>query len=521
MAQNGISLAAARGNLLTFCISGYLPLAELCRPLYIVPMASGLTGDGVAQVGQWYRLYSVNDARALFGGGSVAVQMANQHFCTCPELPLFIAPLPEPTSGVAAVHTLTISGPATGSGVLSLAVLDQPFAIGVIVGSTAASIATALAAAFNANADFPFTAAVGTTAPDDAVITLTAKTKGPAGNWLVPVFNPNFGDRLPDGVTVTQAQTTQGVGVIDPSAVVPVMACAWDCIALGTEDDVVVETFLQLVRQNWACGVQGDFRDGHLFHSKTNSAGQIAAYGMTRNNPEECIIPVRTGYKYPGYLLAAAAASRVCCGACTDPARPVQYDNGILGCLFDSMMCASLWAPEEKRAFYDSGILNWDVLNSRGVRQTSLTIEEPLTSYKYDPNTGAPDGAWQRVESRYTTAYFVRALGNWYRRNYSSVALVNDGTPIPQGRRAISPRQLQASILAWLRTTQLGITMDADPGQIEKMVQVQRTNTPDNCDPNRVNVLIDLDLVNQLARIATSIDVSPEFACIPPTLTTV
>jgi len=516
MATDNISLAAARGNLLTWCVSGYMPLAELCRPLYIAPMMSGLTGDGIAQVGQWYRLYSVNDARSLFGGGSVAVQMATQHFCTCPELPLFIAPLPEPSTGVAAAFTLTVAGPATGSGVLSVAVMDMQFSIGVIVGSTAASVATALAAAFSANRDFPFTAAAV-----DAVITLTAKTKGPVGGWFAPVWNPNFGDRFPEGVSVAVAQTAQGVGVIDPSATVPVMACAWDCIALGTEDDVVVETFLQLVRQNWQCGVQGDFRDSHLFHSRTDTAGQIAAYGMDRNNPEECIIPIRTGYKYPGYLLAAAMASRVCCGACTDPARPVQYDNGVLGCLFDSMMCASLWAPEEKRAFYDSGITNWDVLNSRGVRQTSLTIEEPLTSYKYDPNTGAPDGAWQRVESRYMTAYFVRALGRWYRRNYSSVALVNDGTPIPQGRRAISPRKLKASILAWLRTTQLGITMDADPGSLENMVQVVRPNTPDNCDPNRVSVLLDLDLVNQLARIATSIDVSPEFACIPPTLTTV
>ena len=516
MAQNGISLAAARGNFLNWCVSGYLPLPELCRPLYIAPMLPGMTGDNAAQIGQWYRLYSVNDARTLFGAGSIAATMAVQHFCACPDIPLFIAPLPEPTAGVAAAYKLSISGPATGSGVLSVAVLDMQFAIGVIVGATAASIASALSSAFNQNQDFPFTATV-----EDEDITLTAKNSGPVSNWFAPIWNPNFGERFPDGVSVTVTQTVQGSGVVDPSAVVPVMACAWDCVALGTEDEVVVETFLQLVRQNWKCGVQGDFRDGHLFHSRTNSAGQIAAYGMSRNNPEECIVPVRTGYKYPGYVLAAAVASRVCCTACTDPARPVQYDNGILGCLFDSLMCATLWSPEEKRAFYDSGVLNWDVLYSRGVRQTSLAIEEGLTSYKYDPNTGAPDGAWQRVESRYSTSYFVRQLGNWYRRNYSSVALVNDGTPIPQGRRALSPRQLQASILAWARTTQLGITMDADPAAIERMIRVQRTNTPDNCDPNRVNVLVDLDLVNQLARIATSINVSPEFACIPPALTAI
>ena len=160
--------------------------------------------------------------------------------------------------------------------------------------------------------------------------------------------------------------------------------------------------------------------------------------------------------------------------------------------------------------------MNWDVANSRGIRTTALWIEEPLTTYKYDPNTGAPDGAWQRVESRYTTVKFVRDLGSWYRRNYASVSLMSDGTRIPQGKRgdhAAHPASLDHRVAP--PDTQLGFTAEADAGQLEKMVRVERTNTPNNCDPNRVNVMIDLDLVNQLARIATSIDVSPEFTCIP------
>ena len=514
MAQNGISLAAARGNFLTWCISGYLPIAALCRPLYVAQMLPDMVGDDIGVVGQYYVLYSANEAREKFGAGSVAALMAIQHFDCCPELPLYIAPLADPPAGVKATHTITITGPATASGLLSIAILDFQFEVGVIVGATADSIATALALAFSKVADLPFTAVAAA-----GVVTMTAKNAGPVGNWFTPIINPNFGNQLPAGLTVEVADGVEGVGVLDASPAVAAMACPWDCVGLGTEDDIVVDTFIQLVRQQWRCGVQGDFRGGHVFHSRTDTAGQIAAYGRDRNNPEECVVPVRTGYKYPGYVMAAATTSRVCCTACTDPARPVQYDNGILCHLYDSAQCATLWSTAEKRAFYDAGILNWDVAFTRGVRQTALWIEEPLTTYKYDPNTGAPDGAWQRVESRYTTAYFVRALGAWYRRNWSSVALVNNGTRIPQGRRAVSPRILQASILAWLRSTQLGITMDADDARLEQMVVVQRTNTPDNCDPNRVDVLIDLDLVNQLARIATSIDVSPEFSCIAPVVT--
>jgi len=518
MAENRISLAAARGNFLTWCISGYLPLGELCRPLYF---AQKLDSADASEVGEFYPIYSVREAERLFGAGSVAHQMAIQHFCTCPELPVYIAPLDDPAAadgenggqGVAAVHTVTITGPATDNGLLSVSILDENFTVGVIVGSTASQVATQLAQVMQRWRALPFIVTVS-----GATITLTAKNRGLVGNWFTPQWNPNFGEDFPPGIGVEVATTTPGVGQADLEPAMPVLNCLFDCIALGNEDEKSVNMLVMAIRQNWRCPVNGDFRGGHLFHSRTGTSGIIYAYGMDRNNPEESVIPVPVGYKYPGYLFAAAMASRACCTACYDPSRPVQYDNGVLGCMFDSRKCATIWTQEEKKMFYDAGIVNWDVANARGVRQTLLWIEEPLTTYKYDPQTGAPDGAWQRMESRYTVTKFVRDLGMWYRRHYSSVSLVNDGVRIPPNKRAVSPRILQASILAWLRGTQLGWTADLGPVPIEKMVRVERTNQPNFCDPNRVNVLIDLDLVNQLARIATTIDTSPEFACLPPVL---
>lgn len=511
MAQNRISIAQARGNFLTWCVSGFMPLAEWCRPLYIGQVLPG----SEMEIGTWYIIYSVDQAIELAGPGSILALMAEQHFCACEELPLYITALQEPEGGTAATHVLTVEGPALESGVIAFTILDREFEVPVLEATTADNIATALAAALNAESSLPFSA----TSSGDAV-TMTAKNLGAVGNHLSIQWNPNFGDFLPAGVGITQALGTAGIGVWTNAMVTEVLkvfACPWDCVAAGVENEILNNAIIRAIRANWRCGVQGDWRNGHYFHSFTNSAGQIAAYGFQRNNPEECVIPVRTGYKYPGFLLAAATASRVCCTACWDPSRPVQYDNGILGCLWDSRQCGSIWTNAEKKMFWDAGIVNWDVANARGLRMTNLWIEEPLTTYKWDPNTGARDGAWQRVENRYTITKFVRDLGYWYRRNYSSVSLVNDGTPIPPGKRAVSPRVLQASILAWLRGTQLGWTVE-DPGYLERMVKVERTNTPNFCDPNRVNVMIDADLVNQLARIATTIDSSPELSCVPPVL---
>lgn len=511
MAEDQISLSDATGNFLTWCPSGFLPLPDLCRPLYVAPMLPDMVGrPGAAEPGQSYRVYSVQQAVSLFGRGSVGALMAREHFASCSSLPLFMTPLPQPTGSVSAVWRMAISGPATGSGTISLTILDMLIRLGVIVGTTATGIANGLVSAINANADLPFTAAV-----DNEDVLLTAKNPGPVGNWFGAKLSPNFGDTLPQGVGISISQQEVGAGIFNPGPAIPVMACPWDCIAIGTEDEAVVEAFRQMVEQNWQCGAQGDFRAGHVFHSRTDTPGQIAAYAWERNNPEETVIPTPIGYKYPGFMLAAAITSRFCCEACTDPSRPVQFDNGVMGSLYDSVECGSIWTTEENRAFDQAGVLIWDVNAARGVRDSRLVIKEPLTTYKYNQRTGQRDGAWTRVESRYQATYFIRNLGNWYRQNFYSTGLVNDGTPIPVGRRAVSPRIMQAAIISWARG-QLGITADTDASSLERMIRVVRTNTPDNCDPNRVSVMIDLDLVNQLARIATSIAVTPERSCLPP-----
>src|SRR5262245_37969645 len=214
MAENRISLASARGNFLTWCISGYMPMQELCRPLYV---AQKLDDAANAMPGEFYVVYSVNEARNLFGAGSIAALMAIQHFCSCPELPLYITPLDDPTGGTKAVHTITLTGPATDNGALAVAILDEVYVIGVIAGATADSMATALSAQLLKNVDLPYDVTVATN-----VITLTAKNAGTVGSWFQPVFNPNFGDHFPDGVIVQLATPTPGVGVVDAAPAVAV-----------------------------------------------------------------------------------------------------------------------------------------------------------------------------------------------------------------------------------------------------------------------------------------------------------
>lgn len=501
-----ISIAAARGNFLTWCVHGTMPIDALCRPLYV---AQKLT-SAPAVVGAFDSYYSIDDVVAAMGAGSVAALMAEQHFASCPELPLYIAPVADDAAGVAATHTITLVGNATTSGVISVAIIDRVYQVSVVSGATPTTMATALTAILAADPRLPFTVANAA-----GVITLTAKNKGTVGNWFTPIINPNIGDALPGSVTVTITHPITGVGVLNVTPVVPVFQCPWDVVALGfgNDDQAAVDLLVQQIRNDWACGVQGQWQGGHVFFPVHGTAGQIAAYGLARNDAEASGVPAERDYKYPGYLLNAAVASRAVCTACSDPSRPIQYDNGIMGSLFDSAACASVFSSSEKRAFHDAGILVWDVANSSGVRDTSLVIEEPLTFYKINPNTGGRDGVWERVEYRFTISKFTKDLGLWYRTNYSSISIVDDGTRIPAGKKAIGPRAFKASVLAWMRSSQWGWTIEGTPAELEKRVQVTRPTTPNRCDPSRFDVAIDADLVNQLARIATNINVSPQFSC--------
>lgn len=502
-----ISIAAARGNFLTWCVHGTMPVDALCRTLYV---AQKLT-SAPAVVGAFDVYYSVEDVIAAMGAGSVAALMASQHFASCPELPLYVAPIADDNAGTKAQHTLTIAGPATGSGVLSVAILDKVYQVAVVSGATATAVATAMVAVLAADPNLPFTVANAA-----GVITFTAKNAGTVGNWFAPIVNPNLGDALPPGITATVAvSTVAGVGVLNAVPVVPVFDCPWDVVALGfgNQDQVAVDTIVQQIRNDWACGVQGQWQGGHVLFPIIGTAGQIATYGLARNDAEASGVPVEPDYKYPGFFLTAAAASRMACSACSDPSRPIQYDNGVMGSLFDSRACSAVWSSAEKRAFHDAGVLVWDVANSSGVRDTSLVIEEPLTFYKINPMTGGRDGVWERVEYRFTISKFTKDLGLWYRTNYSSISIVDDGTKIPPGKKAIGPRAFKASVLAWMRSSQWGWTIEGTPAELEARVNVTRPVAPNRCDPSRFDVAIDADLVNQLARIATNINVSPQFSC--------
>ena len=92
-------------------------------------------------------VFSDTEAAGLFGRGSLAHLMARAAITANPYLQLSVVSVDDATAGVAASATLTLTGPATAAGVVSLHVGVQRVDVAAAPGDTATVVAAALKAA--------------------------------------------------------------------------------------------------------------------------------------------------------------------------------------------------------------------------------------------------------------------------------------------------------------------------------------------------------------------------------------
>ncbi|PLO70217.1 phage tail protein, partial [Klebsiella michiganensis] len=147
--------------------------ANAQKVLIVAPLlASGSLDPLVAT-----SVFSSDEAAVYFGYGSVAHLMVVTAISTYAYLDLTVIGVSDASAGVAAAGTLTITGPASSQGVVSLWVGKTRVDVAVSAEDTATTIAAAMKTAIDNQPELPVTAAVAS-----GVLTLTAKNKGTAGN---------------------------------------------------------------------------------------------------------------------------------------------------------------------------------------------------------------------------------------------------------------------------------------------------------------------------------------------------
>jgi phage tail sheath gpL-like len=176
------------------------------------------------------RILSAEDAGDQFGFGFMLHRMAVRSFEGGAGVETWVVPQAEAGGAAASTGELDFVGTAgVLAGTVRLYVAGIAVPVNVADAATADAIATAVAAAINADTALPVTAAAVTT-----VVTTTSKTKGPWGDDITLRFNINAGEALPTGVTVAVTDMSGGSGI-------PTIADALN--GLGTGDDANEQFF--------------------------------------------------------------------------------------------------------------------------------------------------------------------------------------------------------------------------------------------------------------------------------------
>lgn len=411
-------------------------------------------------------VFSDEEARALFGTGSLAHLMVRAAITANPYLRLTVVTVPDDAAGIAATGKLTLTGTSTGVGVVNLTIGSQLVQVAAALGDAAAAVADALAERVNASRILPVTAAAA-----NGVVTLTARNKGAAGN----------------GVSLAASLAVPGLaaeiapmagGMTDPDiapGLAAVFADGHDIIAVpynGQTQLTALRSHLDAVshalEQRGAVGVYA--------HTGTLAAATTLA-GLINSGRITCgLLP---GTPSPAWVVAAAYAAVI--ASEEDPARPLN--TLALSPVAVPPVPARLGRMEQESALYN-GVTPLEVGPGEVVQ-----IVRAVTTYTRDAQ-GSEDIALLDLTTIRTLDYLRTACRERISLRFPREKLT--------GRTEAKVRSELIDVLYKCEELEIVEEVKANlPGLI-----VER----DSQDPNRLNALIPADVVNGLHVFAGRID---------------
>lgn len=438
------------------------------------------TGIGVANTP--ILVSRTDEAKLLAGQGSIAARMHEAYRLNDSTGEVWMLLLDDLEAGVAAIETITITGNATESGTLNLYIAGQKLQVAVVTGDTPTIIATAIAAAINANPNLPVTAtsALG-------VVTATNKHKGLVGNDVK--FQLNYrglagGEKTPTGITVAFAQTTPGTGVsVLTTALAALGDDEYDFIIHPFTDSTSLDALKSLMNNTtgrWAYNRQ---IYGHVYTAKSDTFSNLVALGLARNDEHTTIAGYEADAPNPSWEYAAAYGARNAVFIAADPARPTQTGE-LLGIL--PALASSRFIQTERGTLLNSGIA------TSYVGGGAVRIERAITTYQKNA-WNQTDPSYLDSETMHTLAHVIRRLRYVVTQKYPRHKLANDGTRFGAGQAIVTSSVVRGEILSeYAALEEQGIVENAK-AFAENLIVERDAN-----DPNRLNVLYPPDLVNQL-----------------------
>lgn len=444
------------------------------------------TSSGTANVDEVYKVTSVNQAKTLFGAGSILHGMAQAYFKK-PEITnvSFIA-LAEPSSGVAASGDVSFSGTSTAAGTIFLTVAGRLVKAAVASGASASTVASAVASAINTDTSLPVTAVVN--GGDDTQVDITAKIKGLHGNDVSLVFNYAAEESFPAGITGTVSAMSSGSGAPDFADLWAAIGdTKYDGFAIPYQDSTSLTNIKTELDRRVNATVQ---KEGVAYLGHTGSLSEASTLGDAHNNFNLVALSVK-GSPTPSYEVAAELTKIVITESGKDPALPFQsltFDWVKTPKLVDRLTAA------EQTVLLDDGIATTTV-NADG----KVQIQRMVTTYNQN-SSGETDLSLSDLNTVLTIYAIKVDWIDYISSKYPRHKLADDGERISAGQAVVTPGVIKGEVLSRFKYWS-DLKWVENEAQFKETLIVERDAT----NRSRVNVEMVPNVINQLRQVAVKL----------------
>ncbi|CNJ01908.1 phage tail sheath subtilisin-like domain-containing protein [Yersinia intermedia] len=395
---------------------------------------------------------------------------------------IYILPLSDAESMVAATGKITVTTQASATGVISLYIAGIRVQVAVVATDEVAEIATALTSAINAASALPVTAAAVA-----AVITLTAKNKGAHGNTIdlrLNYLGSAGGETTPDSLVLTFTPMAGGAGAPElDDALANLQDRTFDFIINPYTDTASLNKIKEFLSDSTGRWSYAEQLYGHSFAAQSGTYGQLTAAGELRNDQHASLLGVN-GSPTPSYIWSAAYVGAIAQSLRNDPGRPLQT-LAISGVLAPPL--ANRFTLTERNNLLHSGISTVTVTDDGTVQ-----VENIITTYQKN-KYGAEDDSYLQIETLFLLMFVTRFLRTQVTSKFARMKLAANGTRFAPGSAIITPNVIRAELIAQYQTLEFnGYVQDAKGFAKGLIVEKNASN------PNRVDVLWTGVLINQL-----------------------
>ena len=424
---------------------------------------------------------SAEQAKEYFGRGSMLARMVEKYFLNNEGKNRLTCIAFDDPAGTKKIVEIAFTGPATAAGVVTLYAGGRRYQVAVADAATPVHVANILRNAVNADDDRVFEATTTT-----HTLTLTHVHNGVASNSAVVELNYYDNEVFPANISATVTDT-DGTGSVDLSTIVPVLPeRQFQLIGLPYAD----VPNLTALHTELASRFGPRQLDGFAIHAKQGTLSDLTTFGDALNSQFSSIVGYEGGLQDEAEW-AAATLGTVISPAQIDPARP-----------FQTLQIKGIVAPNSEDQFT---VANRETLLAAGVATFFISsggnvlVERLVTTFKTNA-FGSPDNSYMDLNTLLTLSLLRNEVKAMTESKYPRHKLGNDGQIYGGGQAIITPNTYRAELIVLASSWVERALMEDLDGFKEGLI-VQRNTA----DPNRLDVLLPPDLVNQLRIVGVKI----------------